>query len=281
MANKGTEYEQFVQEIYQALLDNEDIKSISVEHDVDLEGRSGCKHQIDVYWEYEIAGIKQKVAIECKDYNTSDISIGKIRDFYGALSDIGNINGIFVCKNGYQSGAKKFADFYGINLQELRTPTSEDWTGRIETIQINITECNLSIKDREPIFDLQWFKEKFGMPQEGQSITFEGISNEVFIFDKNGNPIKSIQDLENALPHELKVAKDQEYTYDWEDAFIETNEFGKIKIRSMKFIYDILQSEPEVLTISGKDMAKAILKDVRTNEVQFFYKDGRINDKHL
>jgi hypothetical protein len=281
MANKGTEYEQFVQEVYQALLDNDDLKPIKVEHNVDLEGCSGCKHQIDVYWEYEIAGIPYRTAIECKNYDTSDISIGKIRDFYGALSDIGNINGIFVCKYGYQSGAKKFADFYGINLRELRIPTADDWNGRIETIQINIIAYHLSIKGRQPIFDLLWFKEKFGIPQEGQSITFGGVSNEVFIFDKNGNPIKSIHDLENELPRELKAAKDQEYIYHWEDAFLETNEFGRIKIRGMKFIYDILQSEPEVLTISGKDMAKAILKDVSTNEVQFFYKDGHINDKHL
>jgi hypothetical protein len=280
MASTGIEYERFVQEIYQTLLDNEDIKSIAVQQNVDIEGRSGCKHQIDVYWEYEIAGIKQKVAIECKDYNTNDVSIGKIRDFYGALSDIGSINGIFVCKNGYQSGAKKFADFYGINLRELRIPTDRDWEGRIETIQVNFTTVNLRIKERQPMFDLQWFQERFHTPQEGQHLTFSGLTNEVFIWDKNGNKIKSIHDLENELPRELIAKTEQEFTYSWDNAFIDTDEFGRIKIRSMKFIYDIFKSEPDVLIISGKKLAKAIMKDVSTNEVQFFYKDGRINEKH-
>ncbi|MEY4893969.1 MAG: hypothetical protein RL751_779, partial [Bacteroidota bacterium] len=97
--NEDVGYEKFAQSIYQTLLDNEDIKPTKVQHNVDLLGRSGCKHQIDVYWEYEIAGIVHRVAIECKNYNTSNISIGRVRDFFAALTDIGNISGIFVCKS--------------------------------------------------------------------------------------------------------------------------------------------------------------------------------------
>lgn len=67
--NQNTEYERFTQEIYQQLVNTDVVKATKVLHDVKLEGRSGQKHQIDVYWEYEIAGNKQKVAIECKNYN--------------------------------------------------------------------------------------------------------------------------------------------------------------------------------------------------------------------
>ena len=68
---------------------------------------------LDVAWrEYEKDGEVHRVAIECKNYNQK-IPIGRVRDFFGVLYDIGNIKGIMACKEGYQDGAKKFADFYG------------------------------------------------------------------------------------------------------------------------------------------------------------------------
>ena len=74
--NPNTEYELFTQQIYQQLV-NLDVKwKTEVQHNVKLEGRSGQIHQIDVYWEYEIAGNKHRVAIECKNYNKL-VPIGK------------------------------------------------------------------------------------------------------------------------------------------------------------------------------------------------------------
>lgn len=65
LMNQNIEYEKFTQKIYQELINARGI-STSVKHDVKLIGRSGQKHQIDVYWEYSINGIQHKVAIECK-----------------------------------------------------------------------------------------------------------------------------------------------------------------------------------------------------------------------
>lgn len=68
--NQNTEYEKYTQEIYQQLLNTDfgNVKTVEVLHNVKLRGRSGQEHQIDVYWEYEIAGLRRKVAIECKNY---------------------------------------------------------------------------------------------------------------------------------------------------------------------------------------------------------------------
>ena len=55
--NQNIEYEKFTQKIYQELINTRGI-STSVKHDVKLIGRSGQKHQIDVYWEYSINGIQ-------------------------------------------------------------------------------------------------------------------------------------------------------------------------------------------------------------------------------
>lgn len=65
--NKGTEYEKLIQEIYQDLLKKDELTT-EVQHNVKIQGKA-TKHQIDIYWEYKIAGVHHKVAIECKNYN--------------------------------------------------------------------------------------------------------------------------------------------------------------------------------------------------------------------
>lgn len=70
-------------------LTNDILKPTLVQHNVKLKDKSGCEHQIDVYWEYEIAGNKHRVAIECKNYN-SLVPIGKVRDFKGVLENTEN-----------------------------------------------------------------------------------------------------------------------------------------------------------------------------------------------
>ena len=107
--NPNTEYERFTQEIYQQLVNLDVVRTTTVQHNVKLEGRSGQKHQIDVYWEYEIAGNKHRVAIECKNYN-KQVPIAKVRDFKGVLDDLNGVNGIMVTKVGYQEGAKHHYD---------------------------------------------------------------------------------------------------------------------------------------------------------------------------
>ena len=84
------EYEKLAQEVYQALHDAEGFNTVNVQHNVKVLGKSGCKHQIDVYWEFKITGETHRVAIECKDYS-SCVSVGKVRDFFGVIHDIGNI----------------------------------------------------------------------------------------------------------------------------------------------------------------------------------------------
>ncbi len=125
-----------MQAIYQTLHDEDAFQNIKVEHNkTGLVGKSGCSHQIDVYWEFEVAGNIYRTAIECKAY-ASNVSIGKIRDFYGVLTDIPNLNGIFISLEGFQAGAKKYAEHYGIKLKELRAPKDSDMEGRIQSVHI-------------------------------------------------------------------------------------------------------------------------------------------------
>lgn len=108
----GKSLERDVQRIYTYLLNLRD-EGVIVANSVVMTGKSGVQHEIDVYYEFSRAGIRHRVAIECKDWS-SPVSKGQIQEFESKLRDIGNITGVVVARRGYQSGAKDFAEYKDI-----------------------------------------------------------------------------------------------------------------------------------------------------------------------
>jgi hypothetical protein len=268
------EFELLTQEIYQILLKAQGLTTIEVKNNVKIKGKA-FEHQIDVYWEYEIADIKHRVAIECKHYN-SEVSVGRVRDFYGVLSDIGNINGIMVSKIGFQKGAKEYASYYGINLKELRPPSEDDWKGRIKSIIVNIRTVVPNIKQRNIVIDQDWVKANIELPTDSNfSYSIRGMADEIWIFDKEGNKIKNFNNLDQELPIKWKSENDIRHNYEFEDAYIEVEKYGKIKIKGIQYLYNVNTGIDEI-RIDGQDTAKAILKDVLTGKILFFDKNGNV-----
>lgn len=110
----GSSLEKDVQRVYSYLLNMRD-EGIVVANTVFMTGKSGAQHEIDVYYEFLRAGIRHRVAIECKDW-TKPVSKGQIQEFESKLRDIGNITGVIISRNGYQSGADIFAKHCDILL---------------------------------------------------------------------------------------------------------------------------------------------------------------------
>lgn len=273
--NLNTEYEKFAREIYQKLMNAEGINTINVKHNVKLTGKSGQQHQIDVYWEYQIGGVKHKVIIECKNYNAT-VPIGKVRDFYGLLADLTNVSGIMVTKMGYQAGAKAYASYYGINLKELRTPTLEE--AIIGEIQIH---TQIARRRRLFLIDKQW-AELNNISLESLENWFSGISlwdgelrNDGYfpleispgasILDKKRHRISTFDELEN------KLSEDNEHIFNFEDAYVDTRYLGQIKINAVKYISNKTQ-EKKIFAIDARNIIKAILKDALSGEIKYFDK---------
>ncbi len=83
--NQNTEYEKFTREIYNEIFKNRYVRNIDVKHNVKLKGRSGQKHQIDRYWEYQRDDTTFKVAIECKNYNNTVSIVLLDIDFFSSM----------------------------------------------------------------------------------------------------------------------------------------------------------------------------------------------------
>ncbi|WP_323932064.1 restriction endonuclease [Aeromonas hydrophila] len=106
--NDGIELEKHVQRIYSFLLNMKD-EGIVVGQDVQIIDKYGRLHQVDVYYQFEKAGITHKVAIECKDHGRP-IDNGQVAKFFGKLTNAGNIIKVMVSRFGYQKLAKEIAE---------------------------------------------------------------------------------------------------------------------------------------------------------------------------
>lgn len=121
----GQELESYVQFVYQKLLEFMDEGAL-VSTNVSIQGKTGAKHEFDVYYEFTHLHIKHAIAIECKDWKTP-VTIGEVRDFCGKLEDLNHVTGVMVAKSGYQIGARQYAKSKGIELLEERElPTFTD-----------------------------------------------------------------------------------------------------------------------------------------------------------
>lgn len=70
MADPNVEYEKLVAEIHQAMLSHDGFENLRVEHNVVIIGRSGAKHQIDVFWEFKPAGMTYRTYVGSKNYQS-------------------------------------------------------------------------------------------------------------------------------------------------------------------------------------------------------------------
>ncbi|MDI6023900.1 restriction endonuclease [Leucobacter sp. UT-8R-CII-1-4] len=73
----------------------------------------GNIYDIDVFFEYEVAGIKHRVAIECKDHKRP-VNRDDVLAFCGKIKDMPSTIGVFVSASGFQSGAQKYLDDHGV-----------------------------------------------------------------------------------------------------------------------------------------------------------------------
>lgn len=86
-------------------------------------GVGGIQHELDVYYEFEHAGVVHKVAVECKD-TRKPIELQAVKTFHATMLDLPSTVGIFISRGGYQSGAKKYLELHGILHFDGRTMPS-------------------------------------------------------------------------------------------------------------------------------------------------------------
>ena len=271
--NTNTEYEKFTRELCERLALYKGLLSSSVQHNVKLRGKSGLNHQIDVYWEYNKDGIVHRFVIECKNYSYG-VSIGKVRDFYGVISDLDNVKGIMVTTVGYQKGAKQFADHYGISLKELRAPRDgETVIGELDMqFKTDVIHRLFLINEEWAAkrgFDINRHRERTAMSnlknrEKWRNVTHLPLGTvDDYIRDADGRVLLSIEELEKRTPD--KHPDDNTNIYRFEDAYVKNEYWGLMKIDEIKFEREYTKDEQTYFIDAGR-LVRAILADALGGE---------------
>ncbi len=107
-------FEEEVRFVYKLLLQLKG-DGVLVTQNARIKGRSQAFHQFDIYYEFERAGTRYKVAIECNDPKLP-VDRGIIGEFGTKLADVGNTIGVVISRSGYLPGVDTLANQYGIYL---------------------------------------------------------------------------------------------------------------------------------------------------------------------
>lgn len=272
----GTEYELLVKDVYNRLYATEGVENPVIQHDVIFQGESGAAHQIDLYWEFSVAGVRHRVAVECKNYK-NPVKKEKIAAFDGILKDIsGNIQGIYACRNGYQKGALLYAKSCGIQLMEIREPNDEDWKGRIRDIYVQVHMLFAENYKVSYVCDTAWFKEHYPSMISKQE-TICASNAETFIEDEDKQSMTRLLDIMNALPKEGE-GKGFVEEYEYTNAYFVYQE-KRYKIKKMRIEYDVHDYQ-DTIHICGDEIIQTIVQNSLDKSAKLISFDGSIRERN-
>jgi hypothetical protein len=261
----STEYEKIAQQVYQAILATTEVETIEVLHNVQITGRSGVAHQIDVYWRYLKDGIEHQVLVECKYYQ-SKIDLIHARNLLGLLTDIPNSQGVLLTTVGFQSGVVNLCKFYGISLKRLRDPQGSDWDGFIQKVEIegilNRTEYadfSLAIdgKDSESVATLAG----------DNTISIDSL--EMLFQDGADSPVPAVTWLDRNVPFDdSQIGAPLVITFTPPSTYIVLPSGQRVKIHSLDVHY-VHSSRTSNLGFDSMDLVRGVFEDFNTRAIDY------------
>jgi len=140
MNNTSEEYELFIKNLITDIQKNHrKIESLGYGRTNMIEGLCGQTHQIDVSFIDHDCPNPTLVLIECKERKRRSIELADVKVLKATLDDIlasprtpDCISAIIVTTIGEQKGARKFAEFYGIEIQIV--PHGNEYTFSYQNI---------------------------------------------------------------------------------------------------------------------------------------------------
>ena len=265
LTNQHTEYEKLVTEIYQAILEYDGFDNLRVEHDVVIKGKSGATHQIDVFWEFNAAGVTYRTCIECKNYKSA-VKKSHVAAFSTILDDIGNANGIIATTSSFQKGAKLLAKDKNIRLILVNNILKSISI----TFHIKIPEySNWQIEH-----DVEYARNLLNTVGLKSYEFNEIISGDHPLFNGAGVEAETFNTLLNK--HNQHAGRNRIET---KDLYIQS-EIGMFLIKAISFDLVYLDSLPVDSTICVNNESKAVLEDIVNKNKYYLNDDGTVTQNN-
>lgn len=278
--NTGKPYERLTRRVFEALLSQQTVKNLKVEHDIKLQGIT-TEHQIDVYWEFETGGITYRTVVECKDWKDA-VDQGTLFTLHTVLQDLpGQPRGVVVARSGFQDGAERFAKAHGIVLYELRAPRDEDWEGFITGVNIKGELLVPKVHGIEFKSDDEWLTNEMrrcGIASMGAIPPLQGVLGEMIIEREDGSHLTTVGDIVEAhlCPKGTGPPEWREHLFA-ETTFIATRlpHLPRILLRGLRASVELVVGYTQNIEIRLEPLVGLILKEVTGGTFEMFDAEGK------
>jgi hypothetical protein len=273
MTNENREYEKYVGNITEALLRAHGLETIKVDHDVQVQGLSRS-HQVDVYWEYRLAGVLHRVIINCKRYRNT-VEVTDVLTLGGVLADIPGVIGLIVTTVGFQKGAIEYAQTHGIGLKIIRPPEDSDWEGRLREIHLNIRIDIPVLLSCSTQIDSDWIKANIPDSPIAGTLLDASLAK---VRDLDTGQVADMNALWNRAREENPTEAGHECagTLYWKNAMLESPDTPALKVNSMTFTWKVEMGQQPITTIIKSEPA-AIVRDAIAGTLLFVDPNGRVS----
>ena len=266
----GLDYEDFVETVYKAILEAERRQGktapVVIERNKIITSKSGTPAEIDIYWEYQVAGITHRVAIECKNYN-KNIDIPRVRDFARKIEHLSGLKGLMVTKKGFSENAIAEASADNIDLLIIREQSAEDWDGRIKqvNVRIHILSSSRTIKI-VPTFNKEWMLNN-GF-KEGDSINYSTTNEQIVIEDVVPAFKHTLRHLEQNDFFEQKEVGTHVWEKQFQDGWISFDQ-KKLKLDAIRVEYNKPPLTQQEININFEQYVLAVMEYINGQQNKF------------
>jgi hypothetical protein len=264
----GKNYEDFVETVYKALLEaekrNGQIGHIAVERRKKIISKSGTPAEIDIYWVYELAGIKNSVAIECRNYNKK-VDIPGVRDFARKISNISGLKGLMVSTKGFSENAILEAKSDNIDLLIIREHGGGDFDGRITKVNITIHVMPVSRITR---LNVSMTEEMAVKNKASQGDQFFTRNDQTIVEDRATGFKHSFLELEQSAFFENKGPGKHTWKKDFQDGWIHF-EGKSFQIQALQVEYITPPPMQQEIAIDFEQYVLAIMEYVSGGQGKF------------
>lgn len=264
--------------IFASILNLDRANTIEVKRNVTLVGKT-TTHEIDVYWEYELGGIRYVTVVQAKDWAHA-VNQGELLKFKAVLDDLPDQpRGVFVTRTGYQKGAFDFANAHGVLLYKFHEVGIPARHSGVMTIVLNISTFLPHTTEIHLTHDADWLiKEGVRLKlNEIPAMRIAKEAEEVLLYDEQDVEALTVKELTDAfysegseefpptrVKHEFK-----------EPTFMKTGvaEFPRIKLDAVEATITVEKVDQKI-TFKAEDFAAFVLGNMLEGTEQRFDKDG-------
>jgi len=277
--NTGIPYELALQRIFQEIHDGEPDRTIKVEHNVLVQGRSAC-HQIDLLWKFTVAGIDHLTIVQARDWNQT-IKQESVFAFRQILDDIpGQPRGVIVTRRGFQRGAKKFAEDHRIKLFILQQKSLGIIMTDLSYAVMKVEGCCLPSGGQGVLIRTTVFRPEAGVeltvePTDRLPKSLEGIPHRnIQLFNETKHFIGTLRDVlaDFVLTMEKNNQLAESFTKEFKDPTFFRSPRSKrfFRLQSLRATIDIVKEELPPVYGKPPGFVDFVLEDLETGKKQAF-----------